>query len=100
MSVATRQPLIAAVAFLAIIGSAPAIAQGDVSFPDRANAMVQQSAPTAPAAAHPARDVAAKAADQAEAVEVNYGADPDPEHFDRVGVERWWAKYSKAHPAR
>jgi hypothetical protein len=28
-----------------------------------------------------------------------YGADPDPSKFDRVGLETWWAKYSKEHPA-
>jgi hypothetical protein len=26
-----------------------------------------------------------------------YGADPDPSKFDRVGLETWWAKYSKEH---
>ncbi len=26
-----------------------------------------------------------------------YGADPDPSKLDRVGLEIWWAKYSKEH---
>jgi threonine dehydratase len=28
------------------------------------------------------------------------GSEPDPESFDRVGLESWWAKYQKSHPAR
>jgi len=28
------------------------------------------------------------------------GSEPDPEAFDQAGLELWWAKYQKAHPAR
>jgi hypothetical protein len=28
------------------------------------------------------------------------GSEPDPESFDRVGLESWWAKYQKSHRAR
>jgi hypothetical protein len=95
MSVIARQPLLAAAALFALI--APALAQGDVSFSDRANVMVQQ---TAPSAARATPVAAAKAAEPAEAIEVDYGADPDPAYFDREGLERWWAKYTKKHPTR
>ncbi|MGO8915063.1 MAG: hypothetical protein ACLQJR_04070 [Stellaceae bacterium] len=33
-----------------------------------------------------------------EAAPTASGAEPDPESFDRAGLEIWWAKYRKAHP--
>jgi hypothetical protein len=58
------------------------------------NAVVARTAAAAPAAfgqtLAAARDVGA----------VTAGSEPDPESFDRAGLEIWWAKYQKAHPAR
>jgi hypothetical protein len=45
------------------------------------------------AAAHDMRDMGAVGAET-----VIAGSEPDPEAFDQEGLERWWAKYQKAHP--
>jgi hypothetical protein len=29
-----------------------------------------------------------------------WAAEPDPENFDRAGLEIWWKNYAKKHPAQ
>jgi hypothetical protein len=50
-------------------------------------------------AAAPAPFAATAAARDVDAVRSVSGSEPDPESFDRDGLERWWSKYQKAHPA-
>jgi hypothetical protein len=48
-----------------------------------------ETKPAAPATADPVGPESAPAAS---------AADPDPDAFDRAGLESWWAKYRQAHP--
>jgi hypothetical protein len=46
----------------------------------------------------PAGFVATQPMTQHAAETVVSGSEPDPEMFDRAGLETWWATYQKAHP--
>lgn len=59
------------------------------------NVVVARAAAAAPTIAttlDPAQD--------SDAATVIAGSEPDPESFDRAGLESWWSRYQKAHPAR
>jgi hypothetical protein len=89
---------IVAAGFVALAAISPVMARGVASDSKiyAINTTVAQRVPV-PATA-PTVTVATMRDASAEIVIA--GSEPDPESFDRVGLESWWAKYQKSHPAR